>query len=156
MKTVIIYASIHHKNTEKIAKAMAEVLNAKLIKFTEVKKEDVLNADLVGFGSGIYFAKFHKSLIDFVENLDGCEGKKAFLFSTAGMRRNVFLNRGIPDFRKIIERKKFKTVGEFECLGFDTYSVLKILGGINKGRPNDNDVQRAKEFAKKILSNYKR
>ncbi len=156
MKTVIIYASIHHKNTEEIAKAMAEVLNAKLIKFTEVKKEDVLNADLVGFGSGIYFAKFHKSLIDFVENLEGCKGKKAFLFSTTGMKRIFFINRGIPDFKKRIERKNFETIGEFECLGYDTYSVLKILGGINKGRPNDNDVQRAREFAKKILSNYKR
>lgn len=151
MKTKIIYASIHHQNTKKVARAMSEVLNAELVKFTEVKNEDVFESDLIGFGSGVYFSKFHKSLIDFVENLEDCKKKKAFVFATAGMRKNIFLNRGVDDFKKRLERKNFEIIGDFECLGYDTYSILKMVGGVNKGRPNEKDIQRAQDFAKNLL-----
>jgi len=39
-------------------------------------------------------------------------------------------------------------VGEFNCLGWDNVGPLKFIGGINKGRPNENDIKKAKEFAK--------
>ena len=39
MKTLIIYKSYHHMSTEKIAKAMAETLNAKLVKVDDSEPE---------------------------------------------------------------------------------------------------------------------
>ena len=36
MKTLIIYESVHHGNTEKIAKAMAGILEADLLKPDEI------------------------------------------------------------------------------------------------------------------------
>ena len=54
MKTLIICVSIHHGNTEKIAKAMAEVLNAKLVKPNEVNINELAKYYSIGFGSGIY------------------------------------------------------------------------------------------------------
>jgi len=35
-------------------------------------------------------------------------------------------------------------------LGYNTNSFLKIIGGINKGRPNAVDLKNAKEFAKNL------
>jgi flavodoxin len=39
MKALIIYISIHHKNTEKIAKVMAKILEARLVKSYVILKQ---------------------------------------------------------------------------------------------------------------------
>lgn len=85
MRALIVYVSIHHKNTEKVAKAMADVLNADLSKPWKIKPAEVGKYDLVGFGSGIYWWRHHWALLRLVDNLPRMEGKKAFIFSTAGM-----------------------------------------------------------------------
>jgi len=59
MKTLIIYVSFHHGNTLKIANEIAEVINADMVKPNEIKIENILSYDLIGFGSGIYFMKHH-------------------------------------------------------------------------------------------------
>ena len=69
MKTLIVYTSVHHQNTENVAKVMAEALEADLISVANAKPEMLANYDLVGFGSGIYFGKHHKTLLTFVETL---------------------------------------------------------------------------------------
>ncbi len=150
MKIIIIYASFHHRNTEKVAKIISSTLGAKLVKFSEVKKEEIGRADLVGFGSGVYYSKFHKGLIDLVDNLPQMENKKAFLFSTSGMRKNFILNRSHRHFKNKLKEKGFKILGEYDCRGYDTYSLLKLIGGINRGRPNKKDLKGAKKFAKSI------
>lgn len=152
MKIIIIYVSFHHKNTEKIAQAMGFVLGAKTVNFAEAKKEEVISADLVGFGSGVYYAKFHKELLNFVKDLPDAGGKPAFIFSTAGMKQNPFLNRGHQSIRKILQNKNFKVIGEFDCLGYDTYSILKYIGGLNKGKPDETDIKNAKDFASNLAA----
>jgi len=147
---IIIYASFHHKNTETIAKAMGSVLDAKTINFLDAKKESVETADLVGFGSGVYYAKFHKGLLNFVKKLPDAGGKKAFIFSTAGIKQNPFLNRGHKSIRKILQDKNFKIIGEFDCLGHDSNGFLKYFGGINKGKPDKKDIEKAKDFARNL------
>jgi flavodoxin len=148
MKTTIIYASIHHQNTKKVAEAINSVLEGELISFHNAKKEDVLNSDLIGFGSGIYMAKFHKGLIKFVDSLPKVDGKKAFLFSTAGVKENILINRGHRDMRERLLKKNFNIIDEFDCKGYDTFSFLKIIGGMNKGRPNEKDLEKAREFGR--------
>ena len=83
-KILILYFSFHHKNTEKIAKAMAEVLGADLLEVTKANPEMILNCDLIGFGSGIYAFSHHKALFEFLEKLNLKQKKKAFIFSTSG------------------------------------------------------------------------
>ena len=150
MKTLIIYASIHHKNTEKIAETIASELQTKAIPFFEAKEEDLQKANIVGFGSGVYYSKFHKGLIEFVEKLPDMKGKKAFVFSTAGIRKNIILNRSHIRFKKVLKEKNFEIIGEFDCLGWDTNGLLEKIGGLNKGRPNEKDLKNAKNFAKKL------
>ena len=146
MRRLVIYQSIHHGNTEKIAKEIAKCLEADLKRIDEINGKDLTEYDLIGFGSGIYFFKHHKSLLKFVENLPKMN-KKAFIFSTRGMGCYKFYHRALR--KKLIE-KEFEIVGEFSCKGYDTYSILKLIGGINKGRPNEKDLEKARKFAIKM------
>ncbi len=152
---LVIYASIHKGNTEKIAKIIGDTLGAKNVSFQNVKREDIISADLVGFGSGVYLSKFHKGLINLVEGLPKMEKKKAFLFSTSGMRRNIILNRSHDHFKNILKQKNFEVLREFNCLGYDTYGPLKYIGGVNKGRPNEKDLDSAEKFARELIQEEK-
>jgi len=51
VNTLIIYKSYHRLNTEKVAKAMAEAMNAQLTTVEDVRPEALAGYDLIGFGS---------------------------------------------------------------------------------------------------------
>ena len=67
MSALVILFSYHHKNTEKIAKVIASSLGAQIKTPDQIDPNSLSNYDLVGFGSGIYFGKHHKVLLDFVD-----------------------------------------------------------------------------------------
>ena len=52
--------------------------------------------------------------------------------------------------REKLQAKGYAIVGEFACPGFNTNRFLKYLGGMNKGRPNAEDLKRAEEFARSL------
>ena len=52
--------------------------------------------------------------------------------------------------REKLQSKGYVIVDEFQCKGFNTNSFMKYLGGMNKGRPNAEDLQHAKEFAESL------
>ena len=93
MKTLICYASVHHGNTKKIAEAIAEAIGAELVALKDAKTKNIEEYDLIGFGSGIYFAQHHKSILAAVYALRNVSGKKAFVFSTAGFPAGKFVFR---------------------------------------------------------------
>ncbi len=159
MKTLIIYKSVHRMNTEKVAKAMAEAMDAKLAKVEDVRPEELAGYDLIGFGSGIYGIKHHKSLIEFVERMPSID-KKVFVFSTTGNFRDA--NHKL--LKEKLAEKGFKIVGEFTCFGeFSPFGFfinlpgpLVFIGGKNKGHPDVKDLENARTFAKGLLdSNLK-
>jgi flavodoxin len=144
MKTLIIYASVHHQNTEKVAKVMAEELAADLVPVQEAQPATFLGYDLIGFGSGIYFMKHHKTLLQFAGKLPVVTGKRAFVFSTSGQggeERHAAL-------KEMLVNRGFSIVGEFSCKGWDTFGPMKLIGGINRGRPNEKDLEEARVFAR--------
>ncbi|MEA2098104.1 MAG: flavodoxin family protein [Patescibacteria group bacterium] len=144
MKTLIIYASIHNGNTEKIAIAISKTLDAKLIKPNEIEINKLSEYDLIGFGSGIYFGRHHKSLLDFVSKLQSQNNKKAFIFSTRGIFPMSVCHKIL---KRQLLRKGFNIIGEFSCKGFDDYGPFKLIGGINKNKPDEKDLDNAKKFA---------
>ncbi|USH00614.1 flavodoxin family protein [Thermococcus argininiproducens] len=150
MNTLIIYVSIHHRNTEKVAKVMAKALDAELTKPWGITPKELLNYDLIGFGSGIYWWRHHWSLLKLVEELPMMKGKRAFIFSTAGMNIPFYNHRQL---KRKLKEKGFEIVGEFSCRGWDTNGWLAKIGGINKGHPNESDLERAKKFAEKLRRN---
>jgi len=110
----------------------------------------VLNYDLIGFGSGIYAFSHHKSLFEFLKKLVPVQKKKAFIFLTSGAPNGIIFHKKL---RKELIKKGFEIVDEFNCPGLDTFGLFKLFGGINKGRPNDTDIQKAREFAKNFIKN---
>jgi len=145
MKTLLTYISIHHGNTEKIAKVIANVLGAKLAKPQELEINTVTKYDLIGFGSGIYHREHHESLFKLLDKLPMQKNKKAFIFTTSGTDKDY--NKPLKE--KLLERG-FNIIGEFSCKGFDTWGPFKIVGGINRRSPNEQDFKKARKFAEKL------
>ena len=84
MKSLIIVHSYHHKNTEKIAQTMAPILGSEIRTLDQISPDALLDYDLLGFGSGVYFSKLYKGLLEFADKLPEVNGKNAFIFSTSG------------------------------------------------------------------------
>ena len=146
MKSVIIYASTHHGNTKKIVNAIANEYDTEVIDATKVHEKDLKDYDLIGFASGIFFTKFSEQVLNFARvNLP--LNKDVFFIATAGnpMERNF---NSIAD---ICRDKKCNERGRFQCKGFDTYGPFKLIGGIQKGHPDEVDLKAAVEFYKGIV-----
>jgi flavodoxin len=150
MKTLIIYVSVHHGNTEKVARVMADVLGADLLPVKQADARMLEPYDLIGFGSGIYFGRHHKSLLNFVERLPTLRNKKAFIFSTSGLRKIRFVHDFDKSLKERLQRKGVDIIGEFSCRGFDTYRATKLVGGINRGKPDAKDLEQAEDFARAL------
>ena len=148
MKTLVICYSYHHKNTEKIASVFVKTLNGEIKVPQDVNPNALSEYDLIGFGSGIYFGKHHKSLLELSDKLSQVTEKKAFIFSTSGRTGNA--NKFHKQLREKLQTKGYNIVGEFNCAGLDTYGLMKIVGGLNKARPNEDDIKQAEEFAKTL------
>jgi flavodoxin len=154
MKSLVIVFSYHHKNTEKIAHVIARVLDAEVKTPQQVKPEEIAEYDLVGFGSGIYSATFHTSLLDLVDQLPQVTDKKAFIFSTYGapaaFAGGEFVKNNHSQIREKLKAKGYTVIGEFGCAGWNTNSFLKYFGGLNKGRPDAEDLKNAEAFARDL------
>ncbi len=149
-RTLLILISYHHNNTEKVAKVFAQVLEAEIKTPQQIDPEDLQKYDLVGFGSGIYGAKHHETLLELADKLPQAAGKKAFLFSTSAILGAHKVKEDHFALREKLESKGYVILDEFACKGFNTNSFLKYFGGMNKGRPNARDLEQAEEFAWKL------
>lgn len=155
MKTLLVVFSYHHKNTEKIAHVFAKVLDAQIKTPQQINPDVLQEYSLIGFGSGIYDAKHHKILLDLADKLPQVTNKKAFIFSTCGvpaigMTEEVVV-KNHHSLREKLQSKGYMIVDEFSCIGFNTNSFLKLVGGINKGRPNEEDLKNAERFAENLI-----
>ena len=97
-KSLIVVYSYHHKNTEKIAKVIANVLNASILSPKNITADDLQIYDLIGFGSGIYSSNVHESILTLVDSLPSVKDKMAFIFLHA--------------FISMVNRKRYKAVLE--------------------------------------------
>jgi len=154
MRAVVVYMSIHKGNTRKIGEVIAERLGARIIKATEADVKDLLDYDLLGFGSGIYLGRNHVALLKLLDEFPKVQDKYAFIFSTSGLPEIPIIHDYHRALRKRLLRKGFEILGEFTCRGYSTHGPLKLFGGINKGRPNKSDLEMASGFAEQIKRIY--
>ncbi len=153
MRSLLVLFSYHHMNTEKIAKVFARVIDAQLKTPNQIDPEKVQEYDLVGFGAGIDSGKHYKALLDFADTLPPVDSKNAFIFSTAGMTSKKKLTKDHSALREILVSKGYNILDEFQCNGFNTNLFIKFFGGMNRNRPNDEDLQHAEEFALNLKQN---
>ena len=146
MKAVIVYASTHHGNTQKVVEAIAKECDIELVDATKVHEKDLREYDLIGFASGIFFTKFSEQVLNFARvNLPA--NKNVFFIATAGNPIKGNFN-SIAD---IVKDKKCSEVGRFQCKGFDTYGPFKLVGGIQKGHPDEAELKDAVDFYKGLI-----
>lgn len=154
MNVLVVYKSYHHMSTEKVARVIAKAMNAELRKADEVRCEDIEGYDLVGFGSGIYGGKHHKTLFTLADGIRQT-GKKVFIFSTSGVLKEQFHR----PLRERLTAKGCHIAGEFQCpgevspLGFNLNlrGGLGWLAGKNRGHPDAKDLEDARYFAKGLM-----
>lgn len=145
MKTAIVYYSRHHGNTKKLLDAISESNEVTLIDVTEQPSADLSAYDRIGLASGIYYNSFSKQLLEFAEK-HLPEKKKVFYIYTHGAPKGMFLNA----VRKIAEQKHCREIGSYHCLGFDTFGPFKLVGGIAKGHPTEEEIKEAVAFYQKL------
>jgi flavodoxin len=153
MKTLLVAYSYHHNNTSKIAEVFAKVLDAKISFPQHTNPKELQEYTLIGFGAGIDSGKHYKPLLDFAETLPQVVDKKAFIFSTSGVSNPKYMTKIHSTLREKLQAKGYTIIDEFNCHGFNTNSFLKFFGGMNKGRPNAEDLKAAEEFAEHIKAN---
>lgn len=146
MKSLLILYSYHHNNTQKIANVFTQVLKAQIKTPKQIKLQELQNYDLLGFGSGIYGAKHHKSLLNLAHKLPQATNKKAFIFSTSALTGKDKIADDHSLLKEKLQSKGYIIIDEFQCKGFNTNSFLKFFGGMNKGKPNTEDLKNAEEF----------
>ncbi|MEV0080479.1 flavodoxin family protein [Nocardia neocaledoniensis] len=153
MKAIIVCTSSSHGNTRKVADAIGDVLGAKVVDPGEISPVELAEYDLVGFGSGVYFMALDKRLRAFVDALPEGQGREVFVFATSGMSEPSFR----PYLRNLGDQltgNGYELVGGFACRGLDTMGPLALIGGLNKGRPNAEDLTSARGFAEQLRARF--
>ena len=145
MKVAIAYYSQHHGNTKKLLDAIAEKYEVTLIDVTRKQEYDLRDYDLIGFASGVYYGKLAKQLVSFAQiNLP--DGKDFFvLYTFGGAGKDVD-----AELMEVADKRHCKRVGSYNCFGFDTFGPFKLVGGIAKGHPDEEEIEGAVNFYKKI------
>lgn len=122
-------------NTEKLAKAIAEAVGVTAANVSVPLEE---KADILFLGCSYYAFDVDENVKKFIrENKDNIG--KIVCFGTSAMMKSVYkpMKKVAEEFGVTIEKEDFHCHGAF--------------GPMHKGRPNDDDLNNAKRFAKKIL-----
>ena len=142
MKTAIIYYSKHHENTKKLLEAIQRESEDEitLIEASQAPVE-LESYDRIGFASGIYYSKFDKRVLDYAKKCTP-NGKDVFFIYTCGSEKEGYTK----SIREALQGKNANVLGEYGCLGLDTFGPFKLIGGIAKDHPSPEDVKQAVSF----------
>ena len=122
-------------NTKRLAEAVAKAVGAEALPISAPVSEKV---DILFLGNSYYAFSIDPAVRDFVRSLDKAMVGKIVNFGSAAMLNSTYKKVkaeadrvGIP-----MDEREFHCRGEFK--------------GIQKGRPNEEDLREAAAFAKKI------
>lgn len=149
MKIIIIYESKYYGNTKKLCEGIANK-NDNIFSFDIVNNyNDFINEidkyDLFIFASGIAFGNYYKNIRNFIKNFK--TNKKVFLIWTSGNSKQNYSKK----IKKLLSKNNIEVVGSYNCKGFEDIGPLKLFGGINKGFPNDKNIDEAYDKVKNFL-----
>ena len=128
------------QNTEKLISYVDTTDNFDLCKSEDIKLGDY---DLIGFASGIYMGKLHGKLIRFIKT-NQSKLKNIFLVYTSGSKKYG------KKIKKELTDLGLSVIDTFSCKGFDTYGPWKLIGGLAKKHPNENDFANYSLFIKNL------
>lgn len=123
-------------NTKRLAEAVAEAIGTKALPISEPVTE---NTDILFLGNSYYAFSIDPEVRRFIRSLDKSKVGRIVNFGSAAMLNSTWKKvKAEADKLGIkLDEREFHCKGEFK--------------GIHKGRPNEDDLKAAKEFAKKII-----
>ena len=149
---LIICESVYNGNTLKLAKAMVDELNCILVNTKQAENLSLKKYKTIGFGSGIFFASHNPMLMEFISKLE-YDTQNAFIFSTHG---SPILGKYHKHLKTLLAKKGRIIIGEFSTKGYDCTGPFTIIGGGNKGKPNESDQRKAAHFVRGLFPEYKK
>ncbi len=168
MKILVTYFS-NTGNTEKVAQSIKNGLEGQhvdLKPIKEVEPSSLKEYDIIFLGSGIYASRVNKALPDLINAAQELPPNFAF-FSTHASADSY--QDGFKLVKRKLEKVKSKIISEFDCMGENIgipeatiKSMLEKLPPEKrkeaeefqkklKGRPNDEDLEKATKFAQSII-----
>ncbi len=137
-------------NTRKVGRAMAAVFDEKgheveFVFFKKAEPNHFTSADIVGVGAPCFESQAPTPVRAFLKELPHLEGKKAFVFATAGGGPG----RVLYDLAKPLMAKKAEVVGGFLARG-TCYHPVPCLVNRFPGRPAEDDLEAARGFAESV------
>ena len=144
MKSIIIYESTHHENTKRLVDAIAKKHNVENVSIENAEAIDLSGYDIVGLAAGIAFGKFYKRMEEFAAKVPS--GKRVFLLYTCGNPGGGY----VKSITRTLESNGAMVMGSYGCRGYDTYGPFKLVGGIAKGHPTEEEMIGAVAFYDKI------
>ena len=123
-------------NTKKLAEAIAEAVGAEAFSLNTPIEEPV---DILFLGNSYYAFSIDPEVRNFVRSLDSSKIGRIVNFGSAAMLNSTWKKVkaeadkiGVP-----MDEREFHCKGEFK--------------GMHKGRPNEEDLKAAADFAKRIM-----
>ena len=135
MKIEIRYFS-RGGNTKKLAEAISKAINIPAKTTDEPLSEDI---DVLFLGSSVYAYGVDDNVKEFIKNINVKVGN-VVNFSTAAIIKSTY-----NQVKKLLDEKGIQMAKEeFYCKG--------SFGSLHKGKPNENDLKEAMEFAKRVIN----
>ncbi|MFX0026585.1 MAG: flavodoxin family protein [Candidatus Hermodarchaeota archaeon] len=168
MKILITYFS-QSGNTKMIAEAMKIGLSTEevdLKPINEMDPTDFGKYDLVFLGSGVYASRVHNSVVNLMKEVTEFPIKFVYFCTHASLE---LYQTPFAKVTKILDKNNCIIIGKFDCVGENKVMSLenrmqainnlsakernKALNNLKltEGRPNEKDIENAKEFAQSIL-----
>ena len=145
-RTPLIVFCSQTGNTRRVAETMAEPLNADLVAIDQLKDHQIRGRPLIGLGSGVYWLRLARPVVDLAARLPSAS--RVFIFSTSGWGANwgSFYQ---SDLAKKLDQRGIEIVDRWHGPGQDRNPLFQWMG-ISRGRPNDQDFRRARAFAREL------
>jgi flavodoxin len=124
-------------NTKKLADAIAKVLGVEALPISTPIDEAV---DILFLGNSYYAFSIDPEVIKFIDSLNKDMVGKIVNFGSAAMLNSTWkkVKKESDKVGISLDEREFHCKGEFK--------------GLHKGRPNEEDLMAAKDFAKKFLN----
>lgn len=141
----VVYCSVHHGNTKKLLDGIAEACAIDLLDASQAAQTDLSEYSAVGFASGIYYSKLHNTLLDFLAKNPPLPEKIFFLYTCGSGGRKY-----ADDPSELLKNRGHKVLGVYSCRGYDTCGPFRLVGGIAKGHPTQQEISAGVKFLKEI------
>ena len=142
MRTAIVYYSQHHGNTKKLLDAISYAdISVTLINAAEKIEVDLRDYDRIGLASGIYYSSFAKPLLNFASINLPAQKPVFFIATCESKKKNYF-----DEIKQLAKSRDCTDLGSYLCTGYDTFGPFKLIGGLKKGHPTEEEIQGAVDF----------